>query len=84
MLAFPANARIFLYHSPVSMRKSFEGLSAAVEQLFPEELLSGALFVFLNKRRDHLKILFGMVTDWSFISNVLKKVPIFGSGAALP
>jgi transposase len=57
MLALPANVRIFLYHHPMSMRKSFEGLSAAVEQLFPGELLSGALFVFLNKRRDHLKIL---------------------------
>jgi transposase len=58
MLALPAHARIFLFQHPVSMRKSFEGLSAAVEQLFPGELLSGALFVFLNKRRNHLKTLF--------------------------
>lgn len=58
MLALPANVRIFLYHYPMSMRKSFEGLSTAVEQLFPGELLSGALFVFLNRRRDHLKVLF--------------------------
>ena len=58
MLALPAHIRIFLYHHPMSMRKSFEGLSAAVEQLFPGELLSGALFVFLNRRRDHLKTLF--------------------------
>ena len=40
------------------MRKSFEGLSAAVEQSFPGEILSGALFIFLNKRRDHIKVLF--------------------------
>ncbi len=40
------------------MRKSFEGLSSAVEQLFPGELLSGAFFIFLNRRRDHIKILF--------------------------
>jgi transposase len=57
MLALPAQVRIFLYQHPMNMRKSFEGLSAAVEQLFPGELLSGALFVFFNRHRDHLKIL---------------------------
>ena len=40
------------------MRKSFEGLSAAVEYLFPGELLSGAFFIFLNRRKDHMKVLF--------------------------
>ena len=40
------------------MRKSFEGLSTIVEQIFPGELLSGALFVFLNRGRDHMKVLF--------------------------
>lgn len=58
MLTIPGNARLFLCQHPVSMRKSFEGLSALVEQLFPEELLTGALFIFLNRRRDHMKVLF--------------------------
>jgi transposase len=40
------------------MRKSFEGLSAIIEELFPQELLSGALFIFLNRRKDHMKVLF--------------------------
>ena len=57
MLTVQGNARIFLCQHPVSMRKSFEGLSALVEQLFPEELFSGALFVFLNRRKDHMKVL---------------------------
>jgi transposase len=43
---------------PVRMHKSFEGLSVLVEELFPGELFSGALFLFLNKNRDHLKVLF--------------------------
>ena len=58
MLALPGNARLFIYQSPMSMRKSFEGLSGAIEELFPGELLSGALFIFLNRRKDHMKVLF--------------------------
>jgi transposase len=58
MLTIPGNARLFVCHTPVNMRKSFEGLSSIVEELFPEELLSGALFIFLNRRKDHMKVLF--------------------------
>lgn len=58
MLIIPGNARLFLCQMPVNMRKSFEGLSALVEQLFPNELLTGAFFIFLNRRRDHMKVLF--------------------------
>lgn len=55
MLTFPH--RIFLCKDPVSMHKSFEGLGAIIEQLFPGELLTGALFIFLNKKRDCMKAL---------------------------
>src|SRR5277367_676889 len=58
MLSITGNARLFLFQHPVSMRKSFEGLSAIIEQLFPGELLSGAFFIFLNRRKDHMKVLF--------------------------
>jgi transposase len=58
MLSIPGNVRLFLCQHPVNMHKSFEGLSALVEQLFPDELLTGALFIFLNRRRDHMKVLF--------------------------
>lgn len=58
MLTIPGNGRLFLYQHPISMRKSFEGLSATIEQAFPGELLSGAFFIFLNRYRDHMKVLF--------------------------
>ena len=58
MLTLPAQARLFLCQTPVSMRKSFEGLSAVVEHIFPGELLSGAFFIFLSRRRDHMKVLY--------------------------
>ena len=58
MLTIPGNVRLFLCQHPVNMRKSFEGLSSIVEELFPEELLSGSFFIFLNRRKDHMKVLF--------------------------
>lgn len=57
MLTLPT-ARIFLCKDPINMRRSFEGLGAIVEQFFPGELLSGALFVFLNRQRSSVKVLF--------------------------
>ena len=40
------------------MRKSYEGLSGLVESAFSGKLLSGALFVFVNKRRNMVKMLY--------------------------
>lgn len=58
MLTLPTNTRIFVCKDPISMRKSFEGLSNAVEQLFPGELFSGAFFIFVNRERSHIKVFF--------------------------
>ena len=58
MIIIPSSARIFICHYPVSMRKSFEGLSLIVEQLFPQNLFSGSFFVFMNKQRSLMKVLF--------------------------
>ena len=49
--------RIFLYDQCVVMRKSFEGLSRLIEASHPGNLLTGALFLFLNRRRNLIKIL---------------------------
>lgn len=50
--------RIFLYDQCVDMRKSFEGLSQLIEASYPGNLLTGALFLFLNRRRNLIKILY--------------------------
>jgi transposase len=49
---------IYLYRGAVDMRKSFDGLSCLVEVAFPDRLLSGSLFVFVNRRRNLLKVLY--------------------------
>ena len=50
--------RIYLAAGATDMRKSFEGLSDLVRQLFKEDPLSGHLFVFANRRKTRLKILY--------------------------
>jgi transposase len=58
MLAFPAAVRIFVAVQPVDMRKQFNGLwSVAAEQL-GEDPKNGAIFVFANKQRTRLKLLY--------------------------
>lgn len=57
MLVFSAQQRYFLYRQPTDMRKGFNGLSGLVRQHIRHELLSGDVFVFLNKRRDRIKLL---------------------------
>jgi transposase len=58
MLALSGQARIFLCNKSIDLRKGFEGLSAIVITLFEESLTSGAYFVFLNKTRDRMKVLY--------------------------
>ena len=50
-------ARIFLYNLAVDMRRSFDGLMAIVQSEFEQDVRQGDLFVFINKRRDRIKIL---------------------------
>jgi len=56
-MQLPLNTRIHLYSESVDMRKSFDGLSAIVRNVFQMQPLSGEMFVFLNHRRDFMKIL---------------------------
>ena len=49
--------RILAYREPIDMRKSFDGLIAVVQSLLEEDPLSGALFVFFNRRGNYLKLL---------------------------
>ena len=58
MLSLPASVRVYLSTQPADMRKSFDGLCVLVQQVFQRDPLNGHLFLFLNRRRDRLKILY--------------------------
>jgi len=53
----PPASGVWLATRPVDMRKSFDGLSALVEQHCQRNVLEGGLFVFVNKRRDRVKLI---------------------------
>lgn len=55
MLTPPCSLRIFLAAGATDLRKSFAGLSAAVESVLGREVVSGEVFVFSNRRRDRVK-----------------------------
>jgi len=58
MLAFKGNARFFLHQEPIDLRKGFEGLTLVVEGIFEQEVAGGAYFIFINRRRDRMKVLY--------------------------
>ena len=73
MLGFPSGLRVYLAVEPVDMRKQFNGLwTLAVERL-REDPFSGALFVFTNRNRNRLKMLYWDGTgSWVFAKRLEK------------
>jgi transposase len=57
MFSLSSRQRYFLYRAGTDMRKGFNGLSGLVRDHIRHELLSGDVFIFLNKRRDRIKLL---------------------------
>ena len=53
----PAAVRVFLCTKPTDMRKGFDGLQGMVREFLGQGPLSGHLFLFLNRRRDRIKML---------------------------
>lgn len=58
MLILEHMAPIYLHREPADMRKSFDGLLGLVHQAGLVDPLSGAWFVFRNRRGDRLKVLY--------------------------
>lgn len=48
---------MFLYRRPIDMRKQRAGLAALVQEVIAENPFSGALFLFVGRRRDRIKVL---------------------------
>jgi len=57
MLALTAHLKFYLYPQAVDMRQSFDGLSGIVTTTLGRDPLSGDVYVFVNRRRDRMKLL---------------------------
>jgi transposase len=50
-------ACVYLHRAPVDMRKQMDGLAILAREVMRQDPMSGALFVFINRRRNKLKCL---------------------------
>lgn len=73
MLSFTGSLRVFVALESCDMRKGYEGLCALVSECLQEDLRSGALFVFGNRRRTRLKILYFDGTGLWLLTKRLEK-----------
>jgi transposase len=58
MIQVPAQASVFVMHEAVSFRNGIDGMAAVARVVLGKEPMSGAFFVFRNRGRHMLRILF--------------------------
>jgi transposase len=73
MLGLSANLRYFLCSSTIDMRNGFDGLAGIVRNHLKKDPISGDVFVFLNKTRTHIKLLYWDVSVRPTHINLLKQ-----------
>jgi transposase len=57
MLHLSASCSYYLYSGHADMRKSFDGLCGIIKSQMALNALSGAVFIFMNRRRTQVKLL---------------------------
>jgi transposase len=82
MLSFPGSLRIFIALDPCDMRAGMNTLHGLVVDRLQEDSKSGSLFVFTNKRRRLLKILYWDGTGLWMMTKRLEEGTFFWPRAA--
>jgi len=86
MLSLNTSTRYLLYHKSADIRKSFCGLSGIVNNELKMPLLTGDVFIFLNKRRSHVKLLQWQGDGFAIYHKRLEQgtfeLPVFEAGDA--
>jgi len=82
MIPVSPATRFFLYNQPTDMRKSFDGLHGLVEHHLAMNPFSGNVYIFINRRRDRMKLLVWDRTGFWLLYKRLEKgrfQPLFTS-----
>jgi transposase len=58
MIQVPAQAKVMIMHESVNFRNGIDGLAAIARRVLEKEPMDGTFFVFRNKRRHMLRLLF--------------------------
>ena len=58
MLIGSIRSKIFIYNQVCDMRKSIDKLSQLVAEEFDSNIMDGDIYLFMNKKRDKVKILY--------------------------
>jgi transposase len=84
MIGLDSQVRIWLCTEPTDMRKSFRGLSALVRNKLQHNPLSGQYFVFINRRKTQMKMLYFTATGYCLWAKRLEqgqfRVPASAAG----
>src|SRR3954462_9831694 len=73
MLHLSAACKYYLYGGDADMRKGFDSLSGMVSQHMQLSALSGSVFIFVNRRRNQLKLLLWEGDGFSLYHKRLEK-----------
>jgi transposase len=58
MISFSPTLKIYLHRQPIDMRKSYDGLFGIVKNELSMDVRSGGLFMFINARRNRVKLMY--------------------------
>lgn len=61
MLHLSTHQRYFLYTGITDMRKHFDSLSGVVTGQMNQNVLSGDIFIFINRKRNQIKCIFRLM-----------------------
>ncbi len=76
MMSIEKKAKIYLHREPIDFRLQINGLSLFVQEHMALDPFAEALFVFVNRNRNRIKIIYWEVcqcfhiSNWTFCSSI--------------